>query len=265
MVNNLKNEYVILANKLADVAADIAKQYFRSKDSQELVKDDLSPVTIADTEIEKEIRNIISQKFPEHGIVGEELDNIEGNSPYKWFIDPIDGTSSFIQGKPLFTTIIGLSYEDKPIYGLINQPISNERWQGGIAYQAKFNGENIQSRKKDELDDAVFVTTSQYLFSNDEQVKIDSLRAKTKYQKYGGVFLGGDAYNYALLASGFIDIIVESGLKTYDFMGLAPIIRSAGGEITDWDGNELDANSDGRVIATGSKKLHKEVLEILKG
>ena len=258
--SNITNELVLFANELADISEKILQKYFRHDQVKIFDKEDQTPVTIADTEVESAIRAAIEKKYPEHNIAGEEFGSLEGNSPYKWFIDPIDGTSSFIMGRPLFTTLIALTYNSEAIYGLINQPITKERWQGGEIYQANFNGINIKTRNTENISDAVLATTSPYLFNDKQNEQFNKLRHATKYQPYGGVFLGGDAYLYATLASGYVDIIMESDLKPHDFMALVPIIKAAGGVITDWKGNDIDENSAGDVIACCSKKLHKKVL-----
>ncbi len=260
----LDNDLVLFANELADLSEKIIHKYFRSDALQDFEKDDASPLTIADTEVEQALRNLIEQRYPEHGIHGEEFGETSGNSPYKWYIDPIDGTSSFVCGKPIFTTLIALTYEQKPIFGIINQPILKERWQGGDAFQTNLNGSNISTRQIAQLADAIFCTTSPYLFNEQQLKKFESIKAQTKYQKYGGVFFGGDSYSYGLLASGHVDIILEAGLKAHDFLALAPVVSSAGGIISDWQGNPLEEYSNGEVLACGSKEIHQQVLELLR-
>lgn len=260
---HITNELILFANQLADLSEDVIKQYFRADNLQDIQKTDDTPVTIADTEIENLLRIKIEEQYPEHNIIGEELPNMEGISRYKWYIDPIDGTSSFIIGKPIFTTLIALIYDNEPIFGLINQAITKERWQGGEIYQTNFNGINIKTRKTTKLSDAILATTSPYLFNKEQLSLFNKLRSQTKYQKYGGVFLGGDAYLYAMLASGHIDIILESNLKPHDFLAIVPIIKSAGGIITDWHGNEINENSTGNILACGSKELHQQIITIL--
>ena len=263
--NNSKitNELVIFANKLADISGEIIKKYFRNDNIYNLEKDDQSPVTIADTEIETILRAEIENKYPEHHIAGEEFDDTLGISGYKWHLDPIDGTSSFIIGIPTFTTLISLTYNNIPIFGLINQPINNERWQGGEIYQANFNGTNINTRTEKILSNAILATTSPYLFDPSQLEKFNLVRNKTKYQKYGGVFLGGDAYLYAMLAMGKIDIIMEANLKPYDFLAPTALIKSAGGVITNWQGEEINDNSNGEIIACSSTELHQEIIKLL--
>jgi len=261
--SQMDNELVLFANSLADLSESLIAKYFRSSSLEDFEKSDNSPVTLADTEVERVIREAIEAKYPEHAICGEEFEETEGNSPYKWYIDPIDGTSSFITGKPVFTTLIALTYKHEPILGVVNQPILKERWCGGELYPTNFNGKNVKTRGTKNLEDAVFSTTSPYLFSEAGAKQLDKLRANTKYQKYGGLFCGADAYQYAMLATGYIDLIVEEGLKPHDFLALIPVVRSAGGVITDWSGQDITDKSDGRVIASATEALHQKALKIL--
>jgi len=247
---------------LAERADKIAIKYFRNKSLEIITKDDDSPVTMADTEIEKLIRKHITEVYPDHSIVGEEMDERIGNSEYKWFIDPIDGTSSFISGKPLFTTLIALTRDKKTVISVISQPCLNEKFYSD-GYKSYLNEKVIQTSNVTELDKAMLSTTSPVFFSKDELVKFTKVTKQTKYQKHGGYFTGGDAYQYAMLACGHIDIVIEAGLKPHDFLSLVPIIKNAGGVITDWNGNQVTTESDGRIIACANGELHQQVLTLL--
>ena len=259
----LNDELVLFADELANVSGGIIKKYYRNKIAPGVEKKDYTPVTICDLAVERALRDKIETKYPEHRIWGEEFGAKGGNSEYSWCLDPIDGTSSFVIGKPLFTTLIAICYEEKPIFGLVDQPILKERWQGGDGLQSSFNRKEIKINNKTLLKDATLVTTSPYLFSAEESIIFDIVRKETKYQSYGGVFCGGDAYNYMLLTMGFVDVIIESGLKKHDFMALIPIIKGAGGVISDWQGNDLTMDSVGQVLVSGNQKLHKEVLALI--
>lgn len=262
--SDYRAELFLFAQKLADIAAKISIKYFRNKNLESFQKNDHSPVTIADTEIESQLRFEIEQKYPEHGIYGEELEDVAGVSPYKWYIDPIDGTSSFICGLPVFTNLIALLYNNEPIFGVISQPITKECWYGGEAYTACYNGKGINAGKNTELHHAVLSTTSPYLLSEVGNNILNIIRAKTKYQKYGGVFCGPDSYQYAMLASGFIDIIIEEGLKPHDFLALVPVLKAAGAVISDWQGNEINELSSGNILASSNKILHENILNLIK-
>ncbi len=251
------------ANHLADLSAPIAKKYFRVPNG-EIIKADLSPVTHADREIEEVLRAEIETWFPDHGIIGEEFGARNSDADYQWIIDPIDGTSSFIIGRPTFGTLIALAYKGKAILGILNQPISGERWIGIDGVGSWLNGAAIKSRKCVDISDAIISTTSQFFFEGNDLAKFQKLSAGAKYQRFGGVVYGADCYGYALLASGFIDIIIEPALQVYDYAALIPIIKMAGGFIGDWRGNELGLESNVKIIACGSEELYRKVVELMK-
>jgi inositol-phosphate phosphatase/L-galactose 1-phosphate phosphatase/histidinol-phosphatase len=251
------------ANTLADIASEITKKYFRKNFGEENKSND-TPVTIADREIENAIRNAIIKKFPDHGIVGEEYGSINNDADYKWIIDPIDGTLSFVIGRPIFGNLIALSYKGKPELGIINQPITDERWIGIKNGESKLNNKIIKTRKCNNIEDAILCSTSPAFFKGKDLEVFKLITAKTKYQNQQGVIYGGDCYLFGLLAMGSIDIIIESGLSNYDFMALIPIVEAAGGIITDWKGNSLNLNSDGWVLACGDKKMHEKILKIIE-
>lgn len=266
----LNQEIINFANHLADISGEVIKKYFR-QDFGEIKKDNHTPVTLADKGAEEVMRNAIMQKFPDHGIVGEEFGNVNPNAKYQWVLDPIDGTVSFVMGRPIFGTLIALSFEGKPVLGIINQPINNERWVGisdkwsvVSGKLATFNGQEIQTRKCEDLSEAVLCSTSPFFFQGKDLEMLNKIAAKTKYQSQGGIIYGGDCYLFGLLAMGQVDIIIERGLNNFDFMALVPIVEGAGGIITDWAGKELDINSDGTVLACGDAKLHQEILGMLR-
>lgn len=257
----INQELIDFANHLADLSSAIARKYFRQKIGEEN-KPDNSPVTFADKEIEKTMRHEIASRYPTHGVIGEEFENVNINADYKWVIDPIDGTSSFVIGKPIFGVLISLTYKSQPILGIINQPISNERWLGVRGKGSFFNNQKIETRTIGSISNSILCTTSPFFFKDQNLQFFNAVSALTKYQKYGGVFYGGDCYLFGLMALGYIDIIIETGLKSYDFCALVPIVEEAGGIITDWSGRKLDINSNGQILACGDKKVHAEILKI---
>jgi inositol-phosphate phosphatase/L-galactose 1-phosphate phosphatase/histidinol-phosphatase len=263
----INQELINFSNHLADLSQEIAKRYFRLPNG-ETSKEDETPVTHADREIEKIIRSEIEKKFPDHGIIGEEFGEKKTASDFTWILDPIDGTSSFIVGRPIFGTLIALSFRKKVVIGVMNQPIAGERWIG-IDDDSKnsgawLNGKKIQTRKCNELNNAVLSACSPFFFKDGDEKIFEKITRLTKYQKIGGVIYGGDCYSYACLASGFIDLIIDPGLKVYDYAALLPIIRMAGGVVTDWQGNDPQLQSNVKLVAAGDKKLHQQILEILK-
>lgn len=248
-------EFIDLATHLADEAGTIARQYFRQPFAVERKGDD-SPVTIADRTIEETIRTLLAQHRPDDGILGEEFDTVEGKNNLTWVIDPIDGTKSFVMGRPTFGTLIALCEDGKPILGLIDQPILKERWIGARGLPTTFNGAPINTRPCTDLDSAVMASTTPDMFK----------RTFPAYEKFDASRFawGGDCYAYGLLAGGHIDMVLEAGLKPYDFAALAPVIEGAGGFIRDWNGHPLILQSDGKVIALGDKSLWPAVKEKLE-
>jgi len=254
----LEPEFVEFAELLADAARNIIKPLFRTQIAVD-AKQDQSPVTLADRNAETAMRELIMQKYPHHGILGEEFGEYQANAEYIWVLDPVDGTKSFMSGIPTFGTLISLLKNGKPILGIIDQAINNERWLGGKELSSSLNGKTIATRPCPTLELATISTTSPYLFSEQDQAKFADISRQARYTIYGH-----DCYAYAMLASGFIDVVIESGLKPHDFCALEPIITNAGGIMTDWQGNKLDIKSNGNVIACGDKHLHKYLLDLLK-
>ncbi|GFP85901.1 bifunctional phosphatase impl2 chloroplastic [Phtheirospermum japonicum] len=226
-----------VGNMLADAAGDVIRQYFR-KSFDIIDKEDLSPVTIADRAAEESMIKIIQEHFSSHAIYGEENGWMckEDFADFVWVLDPIDGTKSFITGKPLFGTLIALLYKGKPILGIIDQPILRERWIGISGRRSTLNGQKISVRNCSQISKAYMYTTSPHFFTGDAEVAFARVRSKVKVPLYGC-----DCYAYALLSSGFVDLVIESGLKPYDFLALIPVIEGAGGD----------------------KGVHKEVMDTL--
>jgi inositol-phosphate phosphatase/L-galactose 1-phosphate phosphatase/histidinol-phosphatase len=218
------------------------------------VKDDKSPVTQADQAVERQLRTCIEQYFPDHGIIGEEFDAVRPNSPYQWFIDPIDGTLSFMAGRPTFGTLLALTYEGEALFGMIYQPITKDCWVATKA-GATHNGVPIRTRVCEALSQAIICTTGPHYFSQSEKTSFDKIATQAQYQLYGG-----DCYNYGLLASGYVDVVMEAGLKPHDYMAMIALIEQAGGVITDWQGNPLTPHSNGTVLACGDEALHRKIL-----
>ncbi|BCP52357.1 histidinol phosphate phosphatase [Kaistia sp. 32K] len=247
--------YAAFAAELADAARPLALSYFRTP-LEIISKLDESPVTIADRAIERHLRERIEARFPEHGIYGEEMGVKEGNA-FTWVLDPIDGTKSFITGFPLFGTLISLTHDSKPFCGLIDIPATGERWEGGPGGTA-FAGAVARTSGCEALADARFYTTSPDMFSGGEIELYSALSAAARMRRFGG-----DCYIYGLLASGHCDLVLETALQPYDYMALVPVVRGAGGCITDWQGNALSIHSEGRVLASASPQLHDEALSFL--
>lgn len=246
-----------LAHALADAAGEVIRRHFRT--GVDVVdKEDLTPVTLADRDSEAAMRRLIAERFPEHGVVGEEHGADRPDAEFVWVLDPIDGTKSFISGVPLFGTLIGLLHRGRPVLGVIDQPISRERWLGMAGRPATLNGRPIRTRPCAALDRATLFASSPDMFHGSDEARFARVRGGAKLTRYSA-----DCYAYGLLAAGFVDLVVEANLKLYDFCALVPIIEGAGGVITDWQGAPAGFGTDGRIIACGDRRLHRAVLPLL--
>jgi histidinol phosphatase-like enzyme (inositol monophosphatase family) len=248
-----------LALRLADVAGAAIRPLFRGQWAEEK-KTDRSFVTEADRAAEAAMRALIEAEFPADGIIGEEYGTRNEGAGRQWVLDPIDGTTSFIAGRPIFGTLIALLQDGWPVLGIIDQPISGERWVGQIGQPTLFNGKPAATRPLKDLADAVLATTSPHLFTNEEADAFMSVAKQVAEKK---IVFGGDCYNYGLVASGHIDVVIEAGLKLYDYAALVPVVEGAGGMMADWQGHPLDAGSDGTVIALGDPARLEDVLEAM--
>tara|TARA_B100001093_G_scaffold133050_1_gene125764 strand:+ start:505 stop:1293 length:789 start_codon:yes stop_codon:yes gene_type:complete len=247
-------------NYLADEARKISLYYFKKKIEIISKKDDyFDPVTIVDINIQKRLHKLIEKKYPLHSMLGEE-ESIIKDSEYEWCIDPIDGTKSFIQGVPLWGTLISLSKNGRIILGIADIAALDERYIGyeNIAYKVINKKRSLLGvRKKINLKNAILNSTSPYVFaSKSDQKQFEKIAKVAKSTR-----LGGDCYSYCLLADGHVDLVIESGLKPYDIRALVPIIKNSGGIIKSWEGNSV--NEGGRVLAATNKKLFLETQNIL--
>lgn len=246
-----------LAQRLADAAGAAIRPYFRAEYGLE-TKDDASPVTLADKAAEAAMRRLIIAERPMDGIIGEEEEERAGSNGRTWVLDPIDGTRSFIVGRPIFGTLIALLEDGWPVLGVIDQPIIGERWVGVTGWPTLFNGKPAESRRCRELSKALLATTSPALFTDDQLHAFEHVDAAVM-----STVLGGDCYNYGLVASGHLDLVIEAGLKLHDFAALVPVVEGAGGRMCDWQGDPLHAGSTGEVIAAGDPARIEEIVEAL--
>ncbi|SEP88199.1 MULTISPECIES: histidinol-phosphatase [Pseudomonas] len=250
-------QYQQFAERLADAAAVAIKPYFRSQ----LQVDDkggrlFDPVTLADKAAERAMRELILSEFPEHGILGEEEDAVTGSSSLTWVLDPIDGTRAFITGLPLWGTLIALNDGFRPVIGVMNQPFTGERFVG-TPEGAWLNGAPLKTRACASLSKArVMCTSPQILDTPERLAAFERIAEQAQLVRFGG-----DCYAYCMLASGFVDVIIEASLQPYDVQALIPIIEGAGGVMTSWNGG--DAQNGGAIIACGDKTLHAELIQQL--
>lgn len=249
--------YLAFAAELADDVRPIALSYFRTP-LEVAAKYDDSPVTVADRLIEARLRERIAARFPSHGIYGEEMGVTQGDA-FTWVVDPIDGTKSFITGFPLFGTLIGLTHDRRPLCGLIDIPVTGERWMARPGL-ATYGGTRVRASNCRRVADARFYTTSPDNFRDADRDCFERLSKAAQLRRFGG-----DCYIYGMLASGHCDLILETGLQPYDYMALVPILEEAGGRITDWQGAPLSERSSGHVLASATPTLHEEALGFIKG
>ena len=260
MIRNSDNPlqpFLDTAYLAADQARKITRAWFRT-DLSVRNKKDRSPVTIADEQTERVIRDIILQRHPDHGFFGEETGTRHGHADWQWVIDPIDGTKCFATGMPTFGTLISLLYLGTPVIGIIDHCILDERWVGICGRPTTHNGETCHTRATQKLEDASVYTTTMDMFDDRAAVQASRLTGVCKFRVFGG-----DCYGYGLIASGFNDLVCEADLKPYDFLALVPVVTGAGGIISDWQGNSLTMNSEGDVLASANINLHNAALERL--
>ncbi len=251
------------AHRLADTAGALVRRYFRQPCAVD-IKPDKSPVTLADRAVEAALRETLEKEFPDHGIIGEEFGSVRAEADYVWVLDPIDGTRAFMAGKPTFGTLIALLHKGTPVLGLIDQTIVQDRWLGARGHLTTHNGAPAKTRSCTALATASIATTGPSYFKPVELQAYERVRSMSATSLWGG-----DCYNYGLLASGHIDVVIESGLKLHDFAALVPVINGAGGLICDWHGAPLThcatGHSSGQVLALGDASLLLAVRHFLEG
>lgn len=251
-------EFQAFAEQLADAAAAAIAPYFRAPLAVEDKGGRLyDPVTVADKAAERAMRELILARYPEHGILGEEEDAVVGSSSLTWVLDPIDGTRAFITGLPLWGTLIALNDGQRPLLGVMNQPFTGERYVGTPA-GAWRNGTPLKTRACPSIAKARLMCTTPDMFDTPARRQaFDSVAAQAQLLRFGG-----DCYAYCMLASGYVDAIVEASLQPYDIQALMPIVEGAGGVVTAWDGGP--AQNGGAVIACGDPQLHAQLVEMLR-
>ncbi len=255
-------EFESFAVELAHAAAAVTLPLFRT-DCGEQDKGGpgaFDPVTEADRGAEAAIRALIGERYPAHGVVGEEYGEDRPDAEHVWVLDPVDGTRAFVAGLPLWTTLIALRTGGKPMVGVISQPYVGELFLGGPSGAVMIaRGETIPLRTREcpLLTDAVIATTDPDIFSGAELGAWTQVRAAARLAR-----LGCDAYAYAMLAAGRIDLVAETSLKVWDWSALVPVIEAAGGEVTDWHGGA--PNDNGQILAVGDARLRDQALIALR-
>ena len=251
------NKYLDFANNFADKSGGILKKKFEESFNIE-TKNDGSMVTEVHRQIEELFIKELKRKFPEHGVLGEEFGSRKPNSSHQWIIDPLDGTHSFIAGKPLFGTLLCLTIEDIPSVGIVDIPILNERWQGAKGLGVKKNMSKCKITDDKQLKDCILSSTSLLMFDENHVEIIKNIYKQVKFPIFGT-----DCYAYGLLLSDKIDMIIEANMKPWDYMAQVTLIKEAGGIISDWSGKPLTVKSDGKVIAAKSEKSYSQAMVYL--
>ncbi len=250
---------IALALRLADAAREAILPWFRSAVPSER-KGDATPVTAADRAAEEAMRRILKAEAGRDAVHGEEFGASPGSTGRTWVLDPIDGTAGFLAGRAMFGTLIALVVEGWPVLGVIDQPVMKERWLGVSGRPTTLNGNPVRTRACRSLADATLATTGPHYFDDHEGGHFMALAAKTDHRR---MVMGGDCYNYAMLASGHLDIVCEAGLKLHDYAALVPVVEGAGGTMCDWNGDPLHAGSTGHVLALGDPARVEDVIEAL--
>ena len=266
-------DFAAFVERLAQISGEVILPFFRSAIGAEDKSSGVAfdPVTEADRGAEAAMRRLIGQTFPAHGVIGEEYGQDRPDAEYVWVLDPIDGTKSFISGLPTWGTLIGLMHRGRPVYGMMAQPFTRERFYGdgrrarlrtlavtrGDSPPAEWTTRPLRTRVCASVREATLVTTSPLLIRDDSDreayYRVERHARLTRY--------GGDCYAYCALAAGFVDLVIDTDLKPHDIVALTPIIQGAGGVVTTWDGE--DAAKGGRVVAAGDRRAYDEARRLL--
>lgn len=250
-------EFLDFAHQVADAVGKIHRKYYRLPVTTEY-KEDSSPVTQVDKESEALMREMVMKRFPDHGILGEEYPPHQPDAEFVWVIDPVDGTKYFMTGHPSFALLLALAHQGEFILGVIDQAISRERWMGADGVGAFLNGKAVSTRKCGALDKAIIARAGYEWHTEGRDHFIDNVWKASHWAQWGVA-----PYDYGLLASGHLDLVITAGPLIHDYAALGPIINNAGGKITDWFGNKLNMHSPNHVIALGDASLLPDVLAVL--
>jgi myo-inositol-1(or 4)-monophosphatase len=253
-------DFAAFVDQLASVSGDVILPFFRTTLSiDNKSRTGFDPVTAADRAAEAAMRTLIRETFPDHGIVGEEFGSERPDAEYVWVLDPIDGTKSFIAGMPAWGTLIALTRSGEPVFGMMHQPFTRERFSGDSAaahYRGPAGERELHVRACGALSEALLFTTSPLLMNASDRAAFGRVEEAVRLSRYGG-----DCYAYCMLAAGHVDLVIETGLKPHDVVPLMPIIAGAGGIMTTWEGTPPEQG--GRIIAAGDARTHAAAMEIL--
>jgi histidinol-phosphatase len=237
-------------------AGKITLEYFQTATAVER-KADASPVTLADRRAEEKLRECIQRAFPDHGILGEEFGEVAGRTPYRWVLDPLDGTRSFIQGVPLYGVMMGLEYHSQAVLGVVHFPALGETVYAAKGESCYWNGRRAHVSKVSQLEEAVVLATSvQSLYEQGRGPVFETLQGRTRLQR-----TWGDCYGHILVATGRAEVMLDPILQIWDCAALRPILEEAGGTFTDWHGTATHTGGNG--LSTNGH-LFQPVMEIIR-
>ena len=255
-------DFASFVDQLAGASGETILPFFRTALAIDNKKTGgFDPVTAADRAAEQAMRALIRKTFPDHGVIGEEYGSERNDAEYVWVLDPIDGTKSFITGMVAWGTLIGLMRFGEPVFGMMHQPFTREKFSGdgGAArYRGAAGNRDLRVRACASLGEAILSTTSPLLMNDADRTVFATVENKVRLSRYGG-----DCYAYCMLAAGLIDLVIETEIKPHDIVPLIPIVAGAGGIVTTWEGGPAQAG--GRIIVAGDKRVHEAALALLRG
>ena len=254
-------DFVEFAHRLADAAGEIVRPAARLRRVAHR-KADESPVTEIDRAVEVRLREMIAARYPAHGVVGEEFGNDREEADHVWVLDPVDGTKAFMAGLPVYGTLIGLARGGHPVLGIIDQPITRERWTGIGGDGTWYNGERVHTDACARLSDALVCTTSSEYYEGADAHGFRRIVSRSRWMVYGGNCLA-----FAQVACGFVDVALETKVGVHDYCALVPVVENAGGVMTGWRGEPLTLESapGGRILASGNRTVHDAAMACLAG
>ncbi|PVH28840.1 inositol monophosphatase family protein [Pararhodobacter oceanensis] len=251
-------EFIDFSQELAEASRALIRSRFRGTIDVEM-KPDNTPVTPTDFEVETLLREMIATRYPDHGVIGEEHPDSAAEAEHVWVIDPIDGTRSFIAGRPVFGTLIALTRAQVPVLGVVDIPITQERWIGAKGHETRLNGKPTRTRACASMRDAILLSTSPEYFDGDAAMPFARLAESARFTIYDAGTQG-----YGLVASGYADAMVVARYGIVDYLAAVPVIEGAGGAVCDWNGAPLSVHSGERIVAVGDAARLPEVLELLE-
>ena len=252
------DEMVAFATELAELSREVILSHSILEVNHE-IKADGSPVTPVDREVELKLREHIDARYPHHGVFGEEFDNRNTDAECVWVIDPIDGTRQYATGIPLYSTLIGLAEAGRFVLGVMDFPATRDRWIGGQGYPTRWNGHAVTVNQCANLKDAMVGRNEPDRCNSDED------RVSTRLGNEGPFSIcGAGSYGFAMVASGKLDIVIDTGLDPFDFAAPSAVIEAAGGMVSDWTGQPLTLESKGRTLFVGDPALLEPAIDLLK-